>query len=723
MKGKILVGWGARDVTPSKKVSLRGQFYVRISRKVNDPLTTTALALEAEDGSSQAIIVSLDAVFASEFVTNGCRKVLENKLPDFDTSKLFISATHTHTAPGQPGLLFGDGKLPDDVMSEEKYGNFLIEKISEAAVEAWNSRKVGAVSWGKGHAVVGFNRRMSYFDGSSVMYGKSNVPEFSHVEGYENHGVDMLFTYDANHNLTGMVVNVPCPSQCTEGSYFVSSDYWHETRQEIRKRHGEGLYILPQCSAAGDQAPRTMVDRRADERMLKLKGYKTDEGLGSDYDAMRRQDIADKIASAVDDVLPVVASDIRDEAEFDHEVLNIDLKQRTATIEDLKIAKTEVANWQAKLDELKDTDPTSVEYSIAYKRLGFNQKVIDMHEAQQRGISTTPVELHCLRLGDIAMCTNRFEYYIDYGVRIKARSKAVQTFVVQLAGEGTYLPTERSLEGGSYGAYIASTPIGPEGGQQIVEAEVNAINKMFEPKIGIQLYSVREALAEDFKGTLKELSKLGFQGVEFAFNYGGLTPSELAEFLKENNLQAIGIYENLDNICNPEAEVYKQAEALGCRHLTFGFGIIQLEEDFDKCLDMCHKAVKVAASKGLTICYHAHAHEFKKLNGEYYLDLLLNAEGLETMAFEADTCWIQQGGENIVGYMRKYANRIPLLHVKDVTAEGQITELGNGLIDFKAVADFAKENNIPWLSYEQDISSLPGLDSAVISIKHLKSCI
>jgi sugar phosphate isomerase/epimerase len=245
---------------------------------------------------------------------------------------------------------------------------------------------------------------------------------------------------------------------------------------------------------------------------------------------------------------------------------------------------------------------------------------------------------------------------------------------------------------------------------------------MNKPKIGIQLYTVRDALAEDFKGTLIKLSELGFRGVEFAFNYGGIAPTELADFLEEQNLQAIGIYENLDNICDPYAEVYKQAAALDCKHLTFGFGIVQLEEDFKKCLGTCRKAVKTAASKGLTICYHAHAHEFKKFEGEYYLDLLLNAPGMETMAFEADTCWIQQGGEDIIGYMEKYSDRIPLLHVKDVNTEGNITELGNGVIDFKAVADFAKANDIPWLSYEQDISSLPNLDSAIVSIKHLKSC-
>lgn len=244
---------------------------------------------------------------------------------------------------------------------------------------------------------------------------------------------------------------------------------------------------------------------------------------------------------------------------------------------------------------------------------------------------------------------------------------------------------------------------------------------MIESKIGIQLYSVRNALNKDFKGTLTKLSELGFRGVEFAFNYGGIAPEELAVFLKEKNLQTIGIYEKLDNICNPEAEVYDQATALECKHLTFGLGIDQLKNNLEECLELCRKAVETAAEKNLTICYHAHAHEFEKFNGEYYLNILLRE--IPDMAFEADTCWIQQGGEDVIGYMQKYASRIPLLHVKDVTDNGEITELGNGIIDFKAVAGFAKINNIPWLSYEQDISSLPDLESASISIEHLKNCI
>ncbi len=236
-------------------------------------------------------------------------------------------------------------------------------------------------------------------------------------------------------------------------------------------------------------------------------------------------------------------------------------------------------------------------------------------------------------------------------------------------------------------------------------------------KTGIQLYSVREALSEDFKGTLKKLAEMGFEGVEFAFNYGGLEPEELADFLKKTGLETIGIYERVPNICNPDAEVYKQAEALECKYLTLGFNAKMIKEDFDNCLETCRRAVETANTKGIKLCYHAHVHEFEKNDGECYLDILLKE--IPEMDFEPDTAWIEAGGEDIISYMKKYADRIPMIHVKDLDADGNITELGNGVIDFKEVIDFAENTNIEWISYEQDMTKLTDVKSAEISIKHL----
>ncbi len=240
-------------------------------------------------------------------------------------------------------------------------------------------------------------------------------------------------------------------------------------------------------------------------------------------------------------------------------------------------------------------------------------------------------------------------------------------------------------------------------------------------KTGIQLYSVREPLSEDFEGTLRALADMNIQGVEFAFFYGGMEPAELADFLKKLNLETCGIYEFIDNLCDANHKVYDYAEALDCKYLTMGFSLQELKANLATCLEKAKKACAVAKIKNITICYHAHAHEFEKFNGEYYLDILLKE--VPDMAFEADTAWIKAGGEDIVNYMRKYVDRIPMIHAKDLDADGNLTELGNGVIDFKAVVDFARTANVEWISYEQDISKLSALESAEISLCYLNEII
>jgi len=104
--------------------------------------------------------------------------------------------------------------------------------------------------------------------------------------------------------------------------------------------------------------------------------------------------------------------------------------------------------------------------------------VLDRCELQ-RTRPTCPVEIHVLRLGDVAVATNPFELYLDYGVRLKARSPALQTFVVQLSGPGTYLPTARSVAGGSYGSEPASNLVGPAAGDMLVEETLAELHRLF----------------------------------------------------------------------------------------------------------------------------------------------------------------------------------------------------------------------------------------------------
>ena len=473
---KILVGWASRDITPDKPTTLVGQFNTRISEFVKDPVTATALALETA-GGDQAIIVSLDAVWIKDDIRDACRKKFSELIPDFDPQKLLVSVTHTHTAPSQASSIFTYPELDDpDILKPAEYTGLLKERLVEMCVEAWKNRKPGAIAWGYGQAVVGFNRRVSYFDGSTRMYGKADVPEFSHIEGYEDQSADMLFTYNDKHELTGMIINLACPSQVTEGASFVSADFWHETREEIRKRHGKGLFILPQCSAAGDLSPHLMLHKREQERMFKLKGLINQEN--PDFNIAQRKEIAHRIAAAVDEVLPLASTDIRDAVPFAHTVATLQLPRRTISEDEAKFCSEQMLRHQEALKTC-DQDPKSAAYSVNHVKAGYFGFAVKRYN-EQASNPVLPMESHVIRLGDVAFATNRFELFLDFGIRIKAGSKAVQTFVIQLAGEGSYLPTQKAVDAKSYGAGAPDNLVGPEGGQVLVEEQLKAINGLFE---------------------------------------------------------------------------------------------------------------------------------------------------------------------------------------------------------------------------------------------------
>lgn len=479
MIAKIKIGWSTIDITPEKTSDLRGQFHVRISERVNDPLTATALALESEDGSQQAVMVTIDAVHIYDPVMAGMRSRLAGTSEGLDPGNISISATHTHSAPSQT-----PGNYPPqspDVIKPEEYGEFLAERLSTVVKKAWENRSPGGIGFGYGCGFIGCNRRMTKFSGESIMYGNTNTEEFSHIEGDEDHTINILTTYDEADKLSGVVVNVACPSQVTEGDTFITADYWHETREEIKSRLGKDIYILPQCGAAGDQSPHLLIGRKAEARMLHLKGdvpMAESERETLEMRMAHRAELGRRIANALDDVLPVAAKEVSKELEFEHRVVSVDLPRRMVTEEERGIALEQVELHKKQIKEC-DQDPACLEYSRNYSRSRYFQRVIDRFDTQEDE-PALPMEMHVIRLGDIAIATNRFELFLDFGQRIKARSKAVQTFIVQLAGEGTYLPSQRGVDARSYGAGVESNLVGPEGGQVLVEETLKIIDSMWE---------------------------------------------------------------------------------------------------------------------------------------------------------------------------------------------------------------------------------------------------
>jgi hypothetical protein len=453
------LGATTTDITPDRPVALDGQRNIRISAKPETPIQASVLAIESREGGTvldQAVIVSCDLVAIREGVIEQVRARLSDRATGLDPQKLFLCATHTHTAP-----VTTDGKyvLPEDgsVMKPSEYAAWMAGRVADAIVEAWTRRAPGGkVAWGQSTAVIAQNRRPFYADGKAVMYGNPDSPAFRGIEGYEDHSVDVLYFWNARDEMIATAINLPCPAQEVGGGKSIHADFWHPVRERLRQKHGRQLHILAWTGAAGDVTSRLAFNRPADERMRRLRG-----------NVSRLDEMARRIITAWEDALEGARHDIRDSVPLRHQVSTVALPYRKVTILERAEAMTEAAKF-------KDAPAQRWNYL-------WNQKVIDRFEAQKTGTQTPYLmELHTLRLGDCAIGTNAFELYTDFGVQMKARSPGIQTFVIQLAGPGTYLPTERAVRHGGYGAVIQSSQIGPEGGQVLVEETVKAWKSLWK---------------------------------------------------------------------------------------------------------------------------------------------------------------------------------------------------------------------------------------------------
>ena len=350
-------------------------------------MTATALALESREGDraiDHAILVACDLVAIDRPVLDRVRALLKGRLPGFDVRKLVVSATHTHTAP-----VYEEGRylIPKDgVMQPAEYAEFLAGRIAEAAADAWKSRKAGRVGWGLGHAVVAQNRRAVYADGKAVMYGATDKADFRGIEGPEDQGVEVLFFWDGGGKLIATAVNVACPSQEVEGDSTIDADFWHEIRQALKAKHGEDLQVLGWTGAAGDQSPHLMYRKAAEERMRRLRKLS------------RLEELARRVVAAWEEAYEGARQEQHDDVALVHRVETVDLPLRVVTEEEVAGAREEV--------ETHTPDPER-RWTVAWY-----QDVIDRYDRQKAGKSEPyKMELHAIRLGDVAIATNPFELF------------------------------------------------------------------------------------------------------------------------------------------------------------------------------------------------------------------------------------------------------------------------------------------------------------------------
>lgn len=243
-------------------------------------------------------------------------------------------------------------------------------------------------------------------------------------------------------------------------------------------------------------------------------------------------------------------------------------------------------------------------------------------------------------------------------------------------------------------------------------------------KFAVQLYTLRNELSVDLPNTLREVKKMGWNAVQIDGLFGH-SAEEIADVLNETGLKTAGMHVGLDRINYDLENVIKEADLFGTKYFYCHFleKDLQNVEGYKKVRHDILLANKKVNPNGYKVGYHHHAFEFDTIvEGKVALDYLFEDGGEDTLIVpEIDTYWVKKGGQDPLAYMSKFPNRIPILHLKDMTNDERQTfaEVGEGSIDFLPILKWGEQNKVEYYAVEQDHCDGKPMDSLSISLENL----
>ncbi len=235
---------------------------------------------------------------------------------------------------------------------------------------------------------------------------------------------------------------------------------------------------------------------------------------------------------------------------------------------------------------------------------------------------------------------------------------------------------------------------------------------------GIQLYSVRDAMKEDVRGTLKKIADMGYTSVEFA-GFFGHSAEEIKGLLEETGLRISGTHSSFEDLRPSKiAETLAYHKRIGnTDYIVPGADLSTLEKIEDFCSVM-NFAQPILAAEGICLGYHNHSHEFAVQ--PYGTTVHAQLERRLSVHFEIDTFWAFNAGCDPVAVMERLSERIHVIHVKDGFLGGKGMPLGQGEAPVRAVVDYAVKNGIQMV-VESETLSPSGLAEAEACIAYLRS--
>ncbi len=277
----------------------------------------------------------------------------------------------------------------------------------------------------------------------------------------------------------------------------------------------------------------------------------------------------------------------------------------------------------------------------------------------------------------------------------------------------------------------------------LVAPSIPSLLKAKQPTIGLQLYTVRDAMQADPAGTLAKVAQIGFNSLEGATYTGsemfyGMDPKTFKELLAKNGLVMRSCHYRLGEdgdgtpggivkgtILHDWKRAVDDAAALGIKYMVCAWLSPKERLGLDHYKKMAgdfNTAAATCKAAGIQFCYHNHDFEFEKQDDKYPYDVLLDNTDPELVKMEMDMYWINKAGQDAHKLFEKHPGRFPLWHLKDMdsTPEHAFTEVGNGVIDFKKIFADAKLAGMKYFFVEQDKCPGSPFDSITKSIGYIK---
>jgi sugar phosphate isomerase/epimerase len=268
---------------------------------------------------------------------------------------------------------------------------------------------------------------------------------------------------------------------------------------------------------------------------------------------------------------------------------------------------------------------------------------------------------------------------------------------------------------GDSGDSSGLSPVEMDSDEPVGQRHLNAI--------GVQLYTVRAAMQQDFEGTLRSLASMGYAEVEFAGLFER-DPAQVATLLSELGLKAVGSHVTYDRfVADPDAAI-EETLALGAEYMVFPWlpdSERRTIAEWQEWVSLLNRVGQASQAQGLQLAYHNHDFELVAIDGVRPIDLLLDGIDRNVVKWELDLYWLAKAGGDPAELFARYPGGFPLGHVKDMRASDQaMVDVGQGDLDFAAVFAQGAQSGMEHFIVEHDEPADP-LQSVQNSITYLKA--